>query len=427
MAHDAAPRGRILIIVNVFDPDRGGGGAIFSDLAYGLAERGYAVTVRCAYPYYPEWTDKSGDNGWRVQRYVKHGVQVERYGLYIPRRPNSLFERLLYEASFFVSLLRALPRGGPHDAVMVYCPLVGAVGYAVLHRWWWRTPLWLNVQDLSADAAAASGIARGAGIVAALRTVQRVLFNRADVWSSISPVMVDRLHTLRRRGQPLLYLPNWLHRSLAEALAALPGKQARAASRPVRLLYAGNIGTKQDLLRFCERLRDSDADFHFRIHGNGGRADDVRAFVEQAHDPRFSFGPFLDEVAFAEALHETDFFVITERADSGGSFIPCKMISGLAAGTPILAVCDADSPLGREMAEAEPGPCFGWHELDQAVVCVAQAAEASGRLNAWQANAARRARFYHRDNVIARFDDALARLIAARGDVAAAQLGEDAH
>ena len=50
---------RPLMVVNVLNPDRGGGGAIFSDLAYGLAERGFDVTVRCAYPCYPEWEDRA--------------------------------------------------------------------------------------------------------------------------------------------------------------------------------------------------------------------------------------------------------------------------------------------------------------------------------------------------------------------------------
>lgn len=178
-------RPRLLMVVNVFNPDRGGGGAVFSDLAYGLAERGFDVTVRCAYPYYPEWQDKSGKNGLVIQRYEENGVHVERYGIFIPSNPNALSQRLLYEASFFFSLLRSLSRGRRFDLVMVYCPLVGAVAFAVLNKWLHRKPLWLNVQDLSADAAAASGIARGRGVKRLLGAVQQWFFNQAQVWSWI--------------------------------------------------------------------------------------------------------------------------------------------------------------------------------------------------------------------------------------------------
>jgi colanic acid biosynthesis glycosyl transferase WcaI len=397
--------------VNVFNPDRGGGGAIFSDLAYGLAARGFDVTVRCAYPYYPEWKDKSANNGLAVQRYEDQGVHVERHYIYIPKNPNSLAERALYEASFFLSLLRSLGRGR-FDAVMVFCPLVGAVGFAALARIIWRKPLWLNVQDLSADAAAAGGIARGKALLGLMRGVQSVLFNAAGVWSSISPVMIRRLEAIRTKGQPILYLPNWLNGSMSDAIAALPSKLGRLPQDPVRLLYAGNIGTKQDLLLFCQHLHASDAQFQFRIHGDGGRASAIRDWVESIQDPRFTFGPFMDEPDFARALNETDFFIITEKQGSGGSFIPCKTISGLSSGSPILAICDADSPLGEEMREAQPGPFFGWDELDAVPALLKSLASEPERMAQWQANAMARAPFYHRDRVIDGFQAALDQLIA---------------
>lgn len=408
----SSARPRVLIVVNVFLPDRGGGGAIFSDLAYGLAERGFDVTVRCAYPYYPEWTDKSGKNGWAIQRYEEHGAKVERHYIYIPSKPNSLLQRAVYEASFFLSLLRGLGRGR-FDLVMVYCPLVGAVGFAGLDKVFRRRPLWLNVQDLSADAAAAGGIVRGGPLLALMRGVQSFLFNRADVWSSISPIMIDRLRPLRRRDQPLHFLPNWLDQSMADALAAQPDKRRRAPGDPVKLLYAGNIGTKQDLLLFCQFLQRSDAPFHFRIHGDGGRAPEVRDWVAATGDSRFSFGPFMSETGFAEALHEADFFVITEKTGSGGSFIPCKAISGLASGSPILAVCDEDSPLGQEMREARPGPHFTWEQLDAVPGMLRRAAHDPAEFFAWQDNALARAGIYARDKVIDRFAGEITRVIAA--------------
>lgn len=405
---------RLLVVVNVFHPDRGGGAAVFSDLCAALVERGHEVTVRCAYPYYPEWRDKSGRNGWRIERSMWRGVNLERYGLFIPRNPNALAQRLLYEGSFFLSLLRSLPRSRGFDAVMVYCPLVGAVAFAGLQRWFSRAPLWLNVQDLSADAAAASGISRVGFVNGLLARIQNFLFNRAGVWSSISPVMIARLRQIRRRNQPILFLPNWLNASLGEEIERLPDKVGREPAEPVRLLYAGNIGTKQDLLRFCRALHESDAPFMFRIHGNGGEAERVRAWVEASGDLRFGFGAFLEEPDFARALHETDFFVITEKSGSGGSFIPSKMIPGMASGTPILAVSDPDSPLGREMRTARPGPFFTWSELGAVPPVLKAPSSAEAPFAAWQRRAVAHARTYDRRRVIDGFEQALRTVAAGR-------------
>lgn len=406
---------KLLIIVNAFHPDRAGGGAVFSDLCYELAGRGFDVTVRCAYPYYPEWTDKSGRNGWRVWRYQEQGVAVERYGLFIPSRPNSLWRRLIYEGSFFISLLRSLRHGADFDVVMVYCPLAGSVAFASVLKFYFDKPLWLNVQDLPADAATASGISRLGRVNQLLTWVQNALFNRADVWSSISPIMIHRLNSIREHNQPVLYLPNWLHRSLATQIQSFPSKEGRAPENPVKLLYAGNIGEKQDLLHFCQTLQKTDAPFKFRIHGDGSQAEGVAAWIRQIGDARFHFGPFLDETGFAKVLHEADFFVVTEKQNSGGSFIPSKLIPGIASGTPILAVCDTASPLGAEMHTAHVGPQYVWTELDKIPSLIQRTTEQSDCYLQWQANALRRARFYDRERVIDRFAVAL-RTVAAHPD-----------
>ncbi len=403
-------RPRLLIIVNVYTPDLGGG-ILFSDLCTGLAARGFDVEVRCAVSYYPEWTDKANQNGWRIHRYTANGVDVTRHGLFIPSNPSSLVQRLFYEGSFFLSLARRWPKKHRYDMVMVYCPLVGAVAYGGLARWRTGCPLWLNVQDLSADAAAASGISSGKA-TRVLAWVQNSLFNRADVWSSISPVMVKRLEELRTRNQPVLYLPNWLHASLRTHIAQQSDKLGRNPSEPLRLFYSGNIGTKQDLLTFCKALHTTDLAFSFRIHGGGGQAQPVGDWVATTGDTRFSFYPLTDEAELARQLHATDFFVITEKAGSGGSFIPSKLIPGVSSQTPILAVCDADSPLGREMETAGIGPRSDWHTLDALFDSLSNVYNNSESYTRWQQRATERARFYEREVLIDRYADAIRAVIA---------------
>ncbi|MEX0821784.1 MAG: glycosyltransferase [Rhodothermales bacterium] len=427
---------RLLVIVNVFEPDLGGG-VLFSDLCYGLTERGFDVSVRCAYPYYPEWRDKSGENGFKIRRETRRGVEIERFGLFIPRNPNSLVERLTYEASFFASLMRRLPSRGSFDAIMVFCPLMGAVGYAGVARRLTGVPLWLNVQDLPAEAAAGSGFVGGAGRRSSggrkskggsgsgigdgprrgergstrgwMVRLQDALFNQADLWSTISPAMLERLRDKRRRGQPLLYIPNWLHRSLGDHLAALPDKTGRAPSSPVKLLYSGNLGAKQHLLALCRILHRSDAGFSFRIQAAGSGTGELREWLSAVGDPRFDLRGLSDEPELARALHDADFAVITERPASGGSFIPSKLIPALAAGTPVLAVCDAKSPLGREMAEHEPGPRFSWE--DAAAVPELLSSLDAARYAEWQRRALERAAFYDRDRVVDEYARELRRLL----------------
>ncbi len=408
----AAPQPRVLVIVNNFPPDRGGGAAVFGDLCYGLAEQGYAVTVRCAYPYYPEWRDKSGRNGWRIWRYEERGVQVERYGLYIPRDPSSVLPRLLHEASFLLSLLRSAPRSRAFDAVMVICPAFSSVIVAACIRILYRKPLWLNVQDLAVEAAAGSGLLKAGWFARLMRGFQRWLFNRADLWSSISPVMCERIAPQRTRQQPLLLIPNWMDEELGQDIRRLHRESPhRSLQRPVRLLYGGNIGMKQNLLELLRHLHRSAADFEFTVHGDGAQAAAVRSWIETCGDRRFRFGPFLDSRGFAEALFRADYFVITEAPNAGASFMPSKLVAGIAAGLPILTLSDPDSPLGAEVRASQLGPWFSWEQLPALAAFVGADATDVGPHAQWVRNGLARAGEFGRDRLVARIGAVLAALI----------------
>ncbi|MBO6576520.1 MAG: glycosyltransferase [Rhodothermales bacterium] len=391
---------RLLVVVNVFDPDLGGG-VLFADFCRGLSTRGFEVEVMCAVPYYPEWTDKRGQNGLAIHREHGHrSVRVLRHGLFIPRDPGSMVQRLIYEGSFFASLVRTLPAPGSYDLVMAYCPLVGGVGYGALAARLAGCPLWLNVQDLSAEAAAAAGIVRSSRAAEWFRGIQRFLFNRADVWSTISPVMQTTLAPLARRGQTVHMLPNWLHGSLAETLAHAPS-QAHLNGGPVRLLYSGNIGGKQDLIRFCKALARTSARFEFDIRGGGADAEVVERWVQDTGDARFRFGPLTDEAELAAGLAGTHLFVVTEKEGAGGSFIPSKLLPAYGSGTAILSVSDAGSPLGREMAQSGAGPRLGWSEVSTLGSLISGLEP--GVLNGWRQASRARSRAFDREEIIDRY------------------------
>ena len=404
---------KILVISNLFYPDRGGGASVISDLCFRLVQRGHDVTVYGTYPYYPEWENKSGSNLWRKHQESIQGVDLHRYGLFIPKNPSNLIPRIFHELSFAVSLSRSLFLFRRFDAVMVICPLAGAVAYASVRKLFYREPLWLNVQDIPADAAAASGISSFGFIDRIGEAVQSWLFNRADVWSSIAPAMTKRLETIQKRNQPIHYVPNFLNETMAAAIDQYESKVGRPARKPVRLLYAGNIGMKQGLLEFCRVLAESDLDCQFQIHGSGAEADRIRAWVAGCGDKRIQFGKFLDEDGFIRALFDTDFFVITEKPGVGASFFPSKLIPCLATGSPVLSVCDSNGPLGTEVQEHDLGICIEWPQIHTMMPRLQEILRDSGRLAEMQENAFQRARSFQRSTVVEKVERELLRLNTA--------------
>jgi len=404
----------ILVITNLFHPDRGGGASVFSDLCFGLSERGFNITVHTTYPYYPEWKNKSQANLFKISKETTHKINIERYGLFIPKNPSNLVSRLLYEFSFFLSLIRSLKSKfvNDYDLIMVYCPLLSTVAFAVVRKIIYGTKLWINVQDIPADAAMASGISKSNLFNYFASIVQNYLFNQGDIWSTISPVMVKRLKGFANIfNKKIVYLPNWLNLSLEREIDALPGKRNNRFSAPLKLLYAGNIGKKQDLLKFCKIMKIQRFDFEFIIHANGAEADKVRQWVISENDNRFQFGPFLNEANFAKALNEADFFVITEKNDVGASFIPSKLIPAISSGTPILAVCDSESPLGQEMKHSNLGISIAWEDLDRINEFLCSLYKKSKKVTDFQTNCINRSYFFKRDRVIGEFEEKIQEIV----------------
>lgn len=411
---------RLLVLVNVFAPDQGGGAAVYSDMCYDLAARfGVEVTVAAPYPFYPEWRDKSGKNGLAVWRYRDNGVAVRRYGLYIPKNPTSLLPRLLFEASILVSMLRAVPLARHVDAVMVYCPHASFLVHGWLIKTLLRKPVWLNVQDVAGDAAAAIGMGRGVfgRLLGVLRGIERALIRSYPLCTTLDPAMQATLAAIRGPKLPVGIIPNWADRRLLEALAAAPPAPARSVDEPrpitLRLLYAGNVGGKQNLLEFCQFLARSDAAFRFKICAAGGQAPAIEAWVAASGDARFEFGPFLEMAEYARELRASDFYVMTEKEGVGSAFFPSKAVVGMTAGAPLLAVCAPESPLGRELAQHPVGPRFSWDELERVSALLRELNAGTGleRIATWRAAALERAKAFERNAILARIAALLAGMV----------------
>jgi len=232
--------------------------------------------------------------------------------------------------------------------------------------------------------------------------VQSFFFNRADMWSTISPFMRQRLVETIKPEIPHLLVANWLNLSMQESIDNDPIEIAPNRHEGIKLLYAGNIGSKQGILQLCKALHASQANFDFAIFGDGSEAANVRQWIEQSNDSRFRFDGFLPEAGFVNQVKQADIFVITEKDGAGSSFIPSKMIPSISAGTPILALCDKSGPLGTEVSECELGPHYEWSEMESLLTDIDNGTFSPEKLQTWSANCLKRAPVYGRTENIDR-------------------------
>ncbi|MCA9263647.1 MAG: glycosyltransferase family 4 protein [Planctomycetales bacterium] len=395
---------KLLVVSMLYEPDCVGIAAIATDLCVALAERGHDMTVYTTYPYYPEWSRKCDANPWRVQEESLNKVKVKRYGLFVPSNPSRLVPRLVHEISFPLSLMRSLFHRQKYDGVMVFCPLLGSVAFAAMRKLFYREPLWVNIQDIPAEASKATGIAKSRLFHYFGSRAQRGLFRQGEVWSSISPEMVAQVEPLKSKQTQLHLVPNWLTGSLTDNIQRLPAKVVRTSSDPCHLLYCGNIGKKQGLKECCERLQRCAGEFEFHIHGEGSEAKSVQEWVQTCGDRRFHYGGLMPETEFVQRIHAADWFVICEKPDAGFSFLPSKLIPCMSIGTPVAAISSRGSPLGQEVRQNSLGLAAQWSQIEELPGQMIKICQTPERYAKFRENCRQRAAAFSRETAIDRIE-----------------------
>ncbi len=158
----------------------------------------------------------------------------------------------------------------------------------------------------------------------------------------------------------------------------------------------------------------SDWNFRLRIQGDGARARELERWISTRGDTRISFHPLTDEPGLARALQETDYYLITEKKGAGSSFVPSKMIPALASGVPLVAVCDASSPLGQETDSFQTGPRLDWSSAAEGIERLSTVTNTDPEFLCWKKNASDRASYYGREAGLDRYESFLKMIVSGK-------------
>jgi colanic acid biosynthesis glycosyl transferase WcaI len=348
------PTMRIHLITNLFAPDELAGAALYTDMAAYLQERGHEVRVTTTFPYYPAWSLRPADRGINLRDEIHDSIPVRRIKMHIPRRVTGS-SRLLSDFSFLVSLLRwGTEKEWTPDVIVTASPMLSQ---CVAQHFMYPgkdIPRLIIVQDFVVDAALELGILKLSFIAALLKAMQRWALRSGQTLSTISPLMLEKLKAKIGSDRRAIFIPNWIHQSLQNEIdRQLPQAPPRNGNV---LIYSGNFGRKQGLPDFLDQFRaasDSALKWSLEIYGGGAEKSELASAIEA--NPSVRLGGVQDEIAYVGNLLRASACLVTQRPGVGANFLPSKLLPALATGTPVLAVCDPDSPLGREVGESGCG------------------------------------------------------------------------
>lgn len=344
---------RVLLIGGNFSPEPTGIGKYNGEMINWLVENGYQCTVITSYPYYPQWeVQKPYDRHKRwYKKEVSHGgnLKVYRCPQYVPAQPTGK-KRMLLDLSFsmsaFFKLLQLIP-GKKHDLVITVAPSFQLGLLAVLYKKLRGAQFLYHIQDLQIEAARDLQMIRSDKLINMLFGVERYILKQADVVSSISDGMMQRIgQKIPRRVQ---FFPNWVDTSLffpVDDKAALKQEYGFQPTDKV-ILYSGAIGEKQGLeaILHTARAMRNRPDLKFVVCGSGPYKSKLEAMAAQLELSNVIFYPIQPFEKFNRFLNMADVHLVIQKAGASDLVMPSKLSTILAVGGLALVTANPGSGL----------------------------------------------------------------------------------
>lgn len=404
------PGPRVTVLYHFMHPDDVVSARVLSDLAEGLAARGYDVEAR---PGNRAWDDRAGSFPLR-ERW--HEVSFRR--VFRPAFKQARASGRLLNAAWMIAAWStlALSRRPPEVLVIGTDPVLAVLVAAVVRRLHPSVKIAHWCFDVYPEAPIAEGMLAADGAPARmLRALLGPAYRACDLVADIGPCMRELLDAYRHQARRATLTP-W---ALCEPEGAVtPDPETRRAlfgdPRDARLglLYAGTFGrahAHEDILALGRRLRDDGVALCFGVRGNRVAALEAEVRPE---DTNVRFAGFAPEAELTRRLGAADVHLASLRQDWTGIVVPSKFFGSLAIGRPVVFAGARRSSIARWIEEHGVGWVLDAGSLDAVAADLRRLAGARGELEAMQARCQRvyRERF-SREAVIGRWDEEIRALL----------------
>lgn len=336
-------RPRLILLTQWFDPEPTVKGLLFAEA---LNSRGFNVEVVTGFPNYPGGKLYPGFRIRPLQRERIGEVEITRLPLY-PSHNQGAISRAANYISFFLSASIYLLFGARRaDIVYVYHPPATVGCAAAVARFFRRTPLVLDVQDLWPDTLRATGMVKSPRLLDLIGRLCDWLYRQVDHIVVLSPGFRELLIARRVPAEKISLIYNWANeQAVFDESQTAPA--ALTKTERFRVMFAGNMGRAQalgNLLDAAAALSKQAPYVEFCLIGAGV---EVPALQKQVSERQLSNVRFLPQVPMSKVgafLNAADCLLVHLRDDPLFSItIPSKTQAYLAAGKPVVVAVRGDA------------------------------------------------------------------------------------
>ncbi len=345
----AAAKPAALVLCHYLYPDDVISATMLTELATGLAERGWEVTA------------SSGNRGCRDES-LAYPLESEWQGVRFRRiwrpawRQASGRGRILNALWILAGwCLLAFDRRIRADVVIVgtdpiLSPLIALVWRMV--RPHTRMVHWCF--DLFPEAAIADGILNpGSRFVRLITRLLESAYRRCSLLVDIGPCMRDLMAGYGSKAETAT-IPPWALEEPRQPAAVDPEeRKALFGDARIGLLYSGNFGKAHDwkgLPELADALEERGGKLAFSVRGNC--VSDLKAAL--AARP-VTFAEFASPEQLSRRLGAADIHIVSLRENWTGTVIPSKFFGSLAVGRPVLFIGSPDSGVAHWIRQHQVG------------------------------------------------------------------------
>ncbi len=351
-----------LYLVQYFPPEKSSGSDLVEDLLEGFANEEWNIDLFTPTPtrgvtkaQRMEYCQRK-----RVEKILKGNVIIHRMHLY--REGKSFIGRAIRYILFSIECLWksvTVPAdfiftgSGPPSQGVVVALAKKISGKKVVY----------NLQDIFPDSLVTSGICDEKSVLMKIGyAMEKFTYKNVDLIITVSDDMEENI---RRKGVPLEKIKvvrNWIDTDKVfpiEREKNLIFDKLGITREKFLVVYAGNIGKVQGIdviVRAAEKLKEN-VDIQFIIIGNGSEEEEIKNMILKKELNNIAMFPLLESEWVSQVYSMADVCIISCKPGTGGSGMPSKTWTIMAAGTPIIASFDKGSEMEKIITEANCGIC----------------------------------------------------------------------
>ena len=363
-------RSRVIFINRVYHPSQAATAQLLTDLAEGLARRGWPVHVIA-----------TGEKSGELQGVTIHRTgEGEQHGGLISRARN--YWRFIRRAR---EELARLVQPGDVVVVMTDPPLLGAALTGIATRRNARVIHW--IQDIYPEIVTAHlGVLLGWPLFP-LKVKRDTAWRAGHRCVVLGETMARQVASQGVPRDRLAVIPNWAPRELQAAATPAEIAAQRAdwgVANKFVIAYSGNLGRVHEFNAIIEAAAalQTQTEIIFLFIGTGARLADVRSAVQVNQLRNVRFLPPAPREKLAASLAAADVQLVTLKPAFAPLVYPSKLAGVLAAGRPVIFIGPCDGEIAQLLEREECG----------ATIAPENGTPLAGLLTEWRADAAHRIR-----------------------------------